>query len=183
MKRCRDCQQDKPLDEFHVHGHTRDGRNVYCKPCANARATASRNARADAVRAYDRERYVGVVDGRIVKRRIRIARTVEQKATAARAASRRFLRTEAGAEAGRRNAKARRARLRGAAVIEAIDPFRVWFLSAGCCGICGERVDAEAMDVDHIIPLARGGNHTYDNTQASHPGCNRRKGARVLQEA
>jgi 5-methylcytosine-specific restriction endonuclease McrA len=34
-----------------------------------------------------------------------------------------------------------------------------------------------AMEVDHILPLARGGPHRYENVQPSHGDCNRRKGA------
>jgi 5-methylcytosine-specific restriction endonuclease McrA len=35
------------------------------------------------------------------------------------------------------------------------------------------------MHLDHIVPLARGGEHSYANTQPAHPTCNRRKGAKV----
>ena len=36
-KICKDCQQELPLESFHKHDHTRDGRTIYCKPCAAAR--------------------------------------------------------------------------------------------------------------------------------------------------
>lgn len=39
-KRCSTCGERKPLDEFHRHKGTRDGRNSVCKPCAIKRATA-----------------------------------------------------------------------------------------------------------------------------------------------
>lgn len=40
MKKCRDCGETKPLDEFPNHKQTKDGKNSYCKPCTRARATA-----------------------------------------------------------------------------------------------------------------------------------------------
>lgn len=46
------------------------------------------------------------------------------------------------------------------------------------CGICQEYVDYEDFSLDHIIALARGGTHTYENVQTSHLICNIRKGAR-----
>jgi 5-methylcytosine-specific restriction endonuclease McrA len=45
----------------------------------------------------------------------------------------------------------------------------------GICGICGEDVDPLNFHVDHIEPLARGGEHSYANTQPAHPPCNQRK--------
>jgi hypothetical protein len=37
MKRCPDCGQDKPLDDFPRNKNTRSGRHTYCKPCHAAR--------------------------------------------------------------------------------------------------------------------------------------------------
>lgn len=49
------------------------------------------------------------------------------------------------------------------------------------CGICGRYVSPEeALDIDHIHPVAAGGTDDPDNLQVSHASCNRRKGARVL---
>ena len=57
------------------------------------------------------------------------------------------------------------------------------------CGICDEPIDASAKwpdpmsaSLDHVVPLNRGGTHTYDNVQASHFACNCRKGDRVGDE-
>lgn len=48
------------------------------------------------------------------------------------------------------------------------------------CGICGkEVVDRADFQLDHIIPLSKGGPHTYANVQTSHRLCNQRKGNRV----
>jgi 5-methylcytosine-specific restriction endonuclease McrA len=38
---------------------------------------------------------------------------------------------------------------------------------------------AQAWDLDHVIPLSKGGEHSYDNVQVTHPSCNRKKGAKV----
>lgn len=48
----------------------------------------------------------------------------------------------------------------------------------GLCGLCGGTVDPMNFHVDHIVPIAHGGEHSYENTQIAHPDCNCRKGAR-----
>ena len=50
----------------------------------------------------------------------------------------------------------------------------------GLCGICGNPLPADltVIEVDHVIPVARGGLDTLDNLQAAHTACNRAKGAR-----
>lgn len=57
------------------------------------------------------------------------------------------------------------------------------------CGLCGGEIDPDlrwpdpgSVTLDHIVPLARGGGHTYGNTQAAHASCNMRKGDRLDSE-
>lgn len=79
----------------------------------------------------------------------------------------------------------RRARLLGA-FVEDVNIDVLWERDAGICGICSESVDRElswpgrmVATIDHVIPLARGGEHSYANAQLAHMGCNARKGDRV----
>ena len=44
MKRCNDCGESKPLDEFHRNVRKKDGHNLICKACANARTRGWRKA-------------------------------------------------------------------------------------------------------------------------------------------
>lgn len=87
-------------------------------------------------------------------------------------------RTPEGKARRRMISAARRARLRGQ-FVEDVDPRIVYELHAGRCGICGESVPVGSFDVDHVVPIARGGMHCYVNVQLAHPSCNKRKGARV----
>lgn len=55
----------------------------------------------------------------------------------------------------------------------------------GICQICGKPTDkTDVLDghirkryptLDHIVPLSKGGTHTWDNVQLAHMGCNARK--------
>jgi 5-methylcytosine-specific restriction endonuclease McrA len=66
--------------------------------------------------------------------------------------------------------------------VEDVNPLVVLERDDGICGICGADVDPQAFEVDHVIPISRGGSHSYDNVQAAHGSCNRRKNARMPDE-
>jgi 5-methylcytosine-specific restriction endonuclease McrA len=55
-------------------------------------------------------------------------------------------------------------------------------MHGGRCGICCEFIEGD-FHVDHVIPLARGGQHGYVNVQPAHPRCNLVKGAHVPEAA
>ncbi|MCB1786871.1 MAG: HNH endonuclease [Gammaproteobacteria bacterium] len=78
----------------------------------------------------------------------------------------------------------RRARKRAAYVADVWRP-RIFKRDGYRCQICGGKLamDKRAPDpmspsIDHIIPLARGGNHEPANCQAAHFLCNARKSDR-----
>lgn len=57
------------------------------------------------------------------------------------------------------------------------------------CGICGEEIDyslrsphPDSFEVDHVLPIARGGADTLENKQASHRRCNRDKWHKVAED-
>lgn len=84
-----------------------------------------------------------------------------------------------------RNSQRYRAR-KANAFIEDVDPLVVFARDAWMCQLCSEPIDRTARwpdpfspSVDHVIPLAKGGFHSYDNCQASHLRCNCIKGDRL----
>lgn len=54
------------------------------------------------------------------------------------------------------------------------------------CHICGFPIDystrgeATSFEMDHVVPLAKGGKDAVENVRAAHKACNRSKGARVV---
>jgi 5-methylcytosine-specific restriction endonuclease McrA len=79
----------------------------------------------------------------------------------------------------------RRARLLDAWV-EDVDIAVVFERDEGLCGICTEVIDLAldwphrmSLTLDHVVPLARGGEHSYRNTQVAHAVCNSRKSDRI----
>ena len=66
----------------------------------------------------------------------------------------------------------RQARARGATVVEKFTRADVYERDGGRCHLCGEPVDPARWDIDHLVPIARGGQHTFDNVAVAHPSCN-----------
>ncbi|HWN09704.1 MAG TPA: HNH endonuclease signature motif containing protein [Pyrinomonadaceae bacterium] len=55
----------------------------------------------------------------------------------------------------------------------------LYTLQSGCCGLTGESLDVAPWDVDHVIPIAMGGNNSLVNLQAARHASNVSKGARI----
>jgi 5-methylcytosine-specific restriction endonuclease McrA len=51
------------------------------------------------------------------------------------------------------------------------------------CQYCGERKGAGELNLDHVVPRAKGGPTTWENIVASCYPCNERKGGRTPEEA
>lgn len=82
--------------------------------------------------------------------------------------------------------KMERARLREVQV-ERVDPIKVFDRDGWRCQICGTKtqkakrgkVHPRAPELDHIVPLSVGGEHSYRNTQCACRECNSKKGNAV----
>lgn len=85
---------------------------------------------------------------------------------------------------GRRIAKAvRRARMKSVGIVERIDPFEVLNAFNWTCYICKKKTpkrlrgtyEDRAPEVDHIVPLSKGGDHTFSNLACACRKCNLEK--------
>ncbi|MFQ5739252.1 MAG: HNH endonuclease [Acidobacteriota bacterium] len=52
-----------------------------------------------------------------------------------------------------------------------------------CCQYCGRRLGASSLTYDHVLPVARGGEKSWENIVTCCVPCNRRKANRTPQEA
>lgn len=80
----------------------------------------------------------------------------------------------------RQGSDRRRARLAGAPVIERIDRAAIIERDNSTCYLCGDAVATDDIHLDHVIPLAAGGEHSAANIRVTHARCNLSKGARLL---
>ena len=70
--------------------------------------------------------------------------------------------------------------------VEVVYPWRVLFSKGFNCGICGglisldaPRTDPLGLVFDHIVPVSKGGAHSYSNIQPAHHSCNSQKSVKV----
>lgn len=157
MKKCSACQQVKSSDDFHKNKSARDGLAQDCRQCHNARVAEhyqkTKARKAETTAAWRLEN----------ADRIRAQNRAYRQANRARKAE--YLRQwqAANPDKVRASALARWARKRDAITyaITAKDWYR---LTHGPCAITGcTRTDIE---VDHVIPLTRGGSHGVGNLQS-----------------
>jgi hypothetical protein len=72
---------------------------------------------------------------------------------------------------GHRRRRARLAKVR----VEKIDPWAIYARDGGRCHICEKHVRRDVMSLDHLIPIAHGGEHTVVNVRLAHVSCNVRR--------
>lgn len=79
--------------------------------------------------------------------------------------------------------RTRKAKERGAKVVETVYTDALRERDQDRCGICGGIVpltvwpDPYSATIDHIVPVSKGGEHSYANTQLAHFRCNTEKGS------
>lgn len=73
--------------------------------------------------------------------------------------------------------QARRARKLNAPVIEHFSREGIYERDGGRCHICHRLVPRSDFHLDHLVPLAHGGDHAPRNLAVAHPLCNHKRGA------
>lgn len=70
-----------------------------------------------------------------------------------------------------------------------ITPIVLFELHAWTCWVCKEPINRylrvpnyKAATIEHIVPISRGGTHTWENTAPAHYGCNMSKGDSLIDE-
>ena len=174
-KRCPACGETKRAGDFYIRQNEPCRLSGRCKQCSRRQAKTWAAANPEARR---------VITGRYVKTpatKAKQAAVMRARYAAglrsvppekAREIKARWQREHP--EQHRQRQSRRRARRRGA-FVEDVHPQVVFESHGGCCGVCGELIEGD-YHIDHVIPLARGGEHSYANSQPAHPLCNIKKG-------
>lgn len=183
MKVCSKCGFTKPLDEFYKSVANLDGLQYHCKECQK-KANALRGYR----RLTDEQRLSKNKQQREVyypkNREAIIERTTEYtKANPEmrQGIDRRYHQNNA--EKVREKNGRRRLTKRGQTAGK-VDFVEIRQRDEDVCHICQKPIDAallwpdpQSLTFDHVIPIARGGEHSMDNIKVAHARCNIKKGA------
>lgn len=205
VKQCRRCGEEKAASEFHPRKDARDGLRSDCKECVRARVTARDAGCRESRAAYQRQHYAANREQRLAwQREYHQAHRGECLARSAARYQRRLeVEREAGTERarqwalshpdkarakGRRGTAKTRARRAGSPRIETVNHVTVFERDGWTCHLCGGLVDADlsqrhplSASIDHLVPLAEGGEHTYANVKCAHLGCNARRGSHPIR--
>lgn len=207
MKRCNKCQTEKSEECFNKNNQQADGLTGACKDCLRvirkawdrkynatpkARATAARYYYSEkgqaAKRAYrgsyvvtdeQRERYRArgrehEKEPEYKARRKRYDQSVKGKATKA-ARDKRYARTDKGRFSKRKMAIKRKHQIKTSGCT--LTPMEWAEIKARFnhrCAYCGAET---RLEMDHVTPLSKGGEHTAANVVPACRTCNAKKGA------
>lgn len=190
-KRCTKCGAVKPLPAFPTHRRKRDGRDSQCRSCKASQDAAYNRNNQEKRRDYRRRYYAENAEA--AKKSVALWR--EENPAAVRAEKRRYRqrhreqlaqysRDRYAADPVRARSYVHNSRGRSAGVggsIAADDVRHHLHSQKGRCYWCGTPV-ADAFEIDHVVPLSRGGPNEPDNIVVSCTPCNRSKGNKLPEE-
>lgn len=187
MKTCNKCGVNKSFDQFPKSSYTRDGLYSFCRHCKSIQNTTRAQANRDAVNSQARQRHAERManDPQYVqKKRESSSKSRSKLENKDRINSTHREWCQKNRHLRRESDRKQRAKRRQVVPTEAelIRKPDIWERDQGVCGICQLPADADNWHLDHVTPLSRGGDHTHDNVQVSHPTCNLRKNNRLQDE-
>jgi 5-methylcytosine-specific restriction endonuclease McrA len=194
VKTCRICGLAKPLDEFHRHRQTSDGRNSYCKPCVKTKNKRRCEANREQIAMQQRQWYLANRERVLEEKRAQYWADPEPIREANRRYHREHWPEYFARKRGYYRDKAERYRQENPGRLREYNHKRraqivasrgeataatIRVLLTEPCVYCDSM---ENIEIDHIVPLARGGTHTPENLAPACRSCNRSKGAKLLSE-
>jgi 5-methylcytosine-specific restriction endonuclease McrA len=187
VKSCRSCGCEKPESEFHRYPRNRDGLQSFCKACQAEKKRAKYIENAPAQRAESLQRYAFKKAQGLITDDQRAAKAAYDRAYRAKNEDRLAAIKNAwratNADLVRAVRVAHKAKRR--AQLKQGDPSRVvadWLAKQErVCRWCGVDCSSD-FHIDHVIPLARGGQHVTENLCIACPTCNVRKHAKLPEE-
>jgi 5-methylcytosine-specific restriction endonuclease McrA len=209
-KTCTKCRADKPLAEFNKQAKSKDGHHYYCRECqrayvaanraayrenakrwqeanpekAAAKLTRWRQANAEHVQSYKTAYRAGNPEKLRAAEKAYYADNADRLRAAGADRAKRW--RESNPEKSRKKDQRRRA-MKLEAYVEDVDIVVVLEAHGARCIVCGINIDTSlshphpmSVSLEHVIPLARGGEHSYKNCAPSHLRCNISKGVKPL---
>lgn len=162
MKTCSACGVVKSREEFHKNRGRKDGLTPRCKSCRSIETAAYRASKRDELNASSRARRAAN-PGSSTKyvKKWRAENPVRAK------------------ELSDRYVNVRRARLTGAET----EPVSYGVIRSQyrTCYLCCQPLTGK-VEMDHVIPLSKGGKHSVDNLLPTHGTCNNWKSNRLPSE-
>lgn len=193
-KRCNGCTLELPISEFYLKSGKPGARRSRCKACYNTQARERLSAKPG--RNLRCRSFVDSQTGALVKQCSQCSQVKPLDDYCLVYRYGKQCRMQPCRACTRLNGKGRmrdpqksldiqnrrRARMAGVATIEKIDRTAIIERDASTCYLCLRVLTKKEITLDHVVPLTRGGSHTYDNLRVCCRPCNTRKKSQLLQE-
>ena len=176
---CNKCGKEKPLTDYYFRSDNKAYRKD-CKDCfKQAKAERESKPGVKALRALKERERRAKDDGTINAKIREYRRTEHYKNVTKKWAKnnpdkiRNYNRTQ----------RARRKFALQASESATTQEVKAWIdAQSPVCSYCAIELSSDQIQLDHVIPLSRGGSHTIDNFAISCKSCNCSKGNKTLDE-
>lgn len=186
-KKCTKCNAEKHITEFYINRARKDGHSSLCKNCDNANnkkwAKNNRTKMNSYIKKWEnanKERICSYRKKYKQENRTEIRRKGREYAKEHRKEKREYDKIYSKENKDKKNAQwhRRRARIKNSngniSDNEWIELLRKYDSTCLCCG------SKKDICMDHVIPLAKNGEHNINNIQPLCRSCNSKKGAKVI---
>lgn len=189
FKTCTICGCTKPvtLAHFHRHKTTKSGYMGQCRVCNTLRASQHYHAKRESILAYRKEnkdwilpynrRWKALNKERVAQARRQYYEQNKDREKATMAAYK-----KANPRYNATGCSNRRSRLRGSNGSHTHKEIeQMYDDQGGVCAYCQRTLNG-AYEVDHMLPLSRGGGNSWDNLAVTCQPCNRSKHDKSVEE-
>lgn len=171
MKTCTRCFLEKDESCFYAMKQSISGYRPECKLCT--KTGVDKNKRREYEASYRQKN---------LEQRRRLAReSSARNKDHHKEVRRKYLQTDAGKSMYRKQTQKRYA-LKKSAFVEDVSPMDLFNQQGGVCYLCQKVFEFKGMELDHVIPISRGGKHEKSNCKMACVKCNRSKGSRTPEE-
>lgn len=144
-----------------------------CKPCDKLSRDVEKR------RKYEAEYWSDPI--RKEKKKAQVKRSMLKNKEHHQTVRAEYLKTDDGINTQRKSGQVTRCKVAGV-YIEHVDPLNLYNEQDGICYICHEKFTFKEMEMDHVIPVSKGGKHEASNVKMCCGKCNKKKGVNSLEE-
>lgn len=173
LLKCVKCEKTFDESNFYNDKTKPSGKKPRCKSCDKL----SRNK--EKRREYEKKYWSD--PERKEKRKKQIKKSAIKNMEHHKRKRKEYLQTDNGLNSQRKAGQVTRCK-KADSYIEHVDPLSLYRDQNGVCYMCLEQFDFKAMEMDHLIPISKGGKHEISNVKMCCKKCNLKKGAKLPEE-